>query len=126
MDSDAAGAEFIAVQNEIVAFGAHFPRRGFEFFQVFVNDARERMLRAHPCLVGFAPLEKGKTGEPQEFPLRFVDHAERFAEMQAQLAGDQRGGFGAFDLFFRGNGDHKIAGLRATSLGELFYILYAD
>src|SRR5437899_2711121 len=88
VDSDAAGAELVAVQNEVVAFGAHFPRRGFEFIQVFVDNAGEGMLRADPGFVGFTPLEQRKAGEPQEFPLRFVDHAERLAKMQAQLARD--------------------------------------
>src|SRR6267378_3011758 len=86
VDSDAAGAELVAVQNEVVAFGAHFPRRGFEFIQVFVDNAGEGMLRADPGFVGFTPLEQRKAGEPQEFPLRFVDRAERLAKMQAQLA----------------------------------------
>ena len=39
---------------------------------------------------------------------------------------DQRGCFGAFDLFFRGNSDNEIAGLRAACLGELLHILRAD
>jgi hypothetical protein len=56
VDSDAAGAELVTVQNKVVAFGSHFPGRGFQFFQVLVDDAGERMLCAHPGLFRFAPL----------------------------------------------------------------------
>ena len=46
-----------AVEDEVVALGAHFPRRGFQLFQVFVDDAGEWMLRADPGFVGLAPFE---------------------------------------------------------------------
>src|SRR5207253_7824832 len=90
VDSDATGAKLVAVQNEVVAFRAHFPGRGFELFQVFINDAGEGVLRADPGFVRLAPFEERKTGEPQEFPLGFVDHAESFAKLQTQLSGDER------------------------------------
>src|SRR5437762_10426410 len=109
MNSNAAGAEFVAVEDEIVALRTNFPRRGFELFEVFVHDAGERMLRAYPGFVGFAPFEKRETGEPEEFPLGFVDDAEGFAQLQAKLAGDKRGGFGAFDLLFGGDCDDEGA-----------------
>ena len=46
--------------------------------------------------------------------------------MQAQLAGDERGGFGTLDLFLGGNSDDEIASFRAAGFGEFFYILRAD
>ena len=41
------------------------------------------MLRADPGFIGFAPLEQGKAGDPEKFPLRLVDQVERFAKLQA-------------------------------------------
>src|SRR5258708_18226641 len=99
MDSNAARTKLIAVQNKVVAFRPHFPRRRFQFLQVFVNDSRKWMLSANPNFIRFAPLEERKPREPQEFPLRFINHAERFAKLQAQLTGDQRSGFRTFNLF---------------------------
>src|SRR5208283_2602661 len=109
VNSNAAGAEFVAVEHEVVALRTDFPRRGLKFFEVFVDDSGERMLRAHPRFVVLAPVKERKLRDPQEFPLRFVDLAERFAELQAQLTSDQRGGFRAFDLLFCGDGDNQIA-----------------
>ena len=62
MDSDAAGAELVAVEDEVVAFAADFPRRGFELFEVFVDDPGEWMLGADPGLVGLAPFEQREAG----------------------------------------------------------------
>jgi len=42
------------------------------------------------------------------------------------LTGDQRGSFGALDLFLRGNRDDEIAGLRAAGFGKLLLIFRAD
>ena len=81
VNSNAAGAELIAIQNEVVAFRTHFPGRRFELFQVFIDDAGEGMLRAHPGFVGLAPFEQRKACEPQEFPLGPVDHAECFTKV---------------------------------------------
>ena len=126
MDSNAARTEFVAIQHEVVALGTHLPRRGFEFFQVFVDDACEGMLRAHPGFVGFAPFEKWEAREPQEFPLRFVDHAERFAKVQPQLARDESGSFCTLDLFLSGNSNDEIARFRSTSISELLHVFSAD
>ena len=93
MNTNAAGAELVAVEDEVVAFGAHFPRRGFELFQIFVDDAGEGMLRADPGFVVLAPFKEREAGDPEKFPLRAVDQAERFAELQTHLPGDERGGF---------------------------------
>ena len=81
MDSNAAGAKLVAVEDEVVSFGAHFPGGGLKFFQVFIDDAGEGMLRAHPGFVGLAPFEQRKACEPQEFPLGPVDHAECFTKV---------------------------------------------
>src|SRR5277367_6209811 len=112
VNTNAAGAEFVAVENEIVPFGPHFPRRGFELFQVFVDDAGEGMLGADPGFVVLAPFKKREAGNPQKFPLRAVDEAERFAELQTYLPGNERRGFRAFDLLFGAHGDNEIASLR--------------
>src|SRR6267142_259979 len=69
VDSNAAGAELVAVEDEVVAFRTDLPRRGFEFLQIFIDDSGERMLRADPSFVGLAPFEQREAREPQEFPL---------------------------------------------------------
>ena len=81
VNSNAAGAKLVAVEHEVIAFRTDFPRRGFEFVEIFVDDAGEGMLRADPGFVGFAPLKEREAGEPEVFPLRFVYDAERFAEL---------------------------------------------
>ncbi len=101
MNTDAAGAELVAVKNEVVALRAHFPRRGFELFQIFVDDAGEGMLRADPGFLVLAPFKERKAGDPQKFPLRAVNQAKRFAELQTNLPGNERGGFRSFDLLLR-------------------------
>src|ERR1700733_7361044 len=100
MNSDAAGAKFYSVQNQIVTLRADFPWSGFQFFQIFFEDSREGVLRTGPVFFGFAPLKKREASEPEKFPFGFVDEAEGLAELQTELSGSQRGGFGAFDLFF--------------------------
>src|SRR5258706_8142767 len=126
MNSNAAGAEFVTVEDEVVALRTNFPRRGFEFLEVFVHDAGERMLRADPGLVGFAPFKEREAGEPEEFPLRFVDDAECFRELHAKLTPNERGGFGAFNLFLCGDGDDEVAGFCAASICQLLYVFRAD
>src|SRR6266436_4345646 len=86
MNSDAAGAELVAIENEIVALRTTFPRSRFEFVEVFFNDTRERMLRAHPALVAFAPFEKSKTSDPGEFPFAPVNQVELVAQVKANLS----------------------------------------
>ncbi len=126
MNSDAAAAEFDAVEDEVVAFAANFPRCGLELVDVFFDDAGERMLRAGPGLLAGTPFEEREAGEPEKFPLRFVDLVEGFAEDQAELAGDERGGIGAFDFGFGGDGDDEIAGFRFAGLRELCDVFGAD
>src|SRR5258707_1338659 len=84
------------------------------------------MLRADPGFVRFAPFKQGKAGDPEKFPLGFINDAERFSKLQTKLAGDERGGFCTFDLFFSGNGDDEVASYSAASVGEFFYIFCAD
>src|ERR1700730_17668597 len=126
MDSNAAGAELDAVENQIVAFRTNFTGRGFELFEVFVDDASEGVLSAHPGLVRIAPFEQREAGEPQEFPLRLVDDAEGFAKLKAQVSGDQSGGFRALDLLLGGNGDNPGIPLCAARFGYLRDVLGAD
>src|SRR5216683_7410563 len=90
VDSNAARTQFVAIQHKVVALRTHFPRREFELFEIFINDSGERMLCAHPRFIGLAPFEQREPGDPEEFPLRLVDHAERFAELQTQLSGNHR------------------------------------
>src|SRR5277367_4553800 len=54
MNSYAAGAQLDAVEHKIVALRAAFPRRGFQLVEVFFDDPREGMLRAHPALIALA------------------------------------------------------------------------
>ena len=42
------------------------------------------------------------------------------------MAGDERGGFGAFDFCFGGDGDDEIAGFRFAGLREFRDIFRAD
>src|ERR1700730_6630911 len=84
------------------------------------------MLGAAPLLVGLAPLEEREAGDPQKFPMGFVDEVESFAELQPELAGDKRGGFGAFDLLLGAHGDDEVAGFCAGGFGEVLYVFWAD
>src|SRR5690349_15534954 len=126
MDTNAAGAEFVAVEDKVVAFRAHFPRRGFELFEIFVDDPGEGMLRADPGFVILAPFKERKAGDPEKFPLGAIDLFKRFAEIQAQLTGDERGGFGPLDLLSGADGDNEISGFCTALVGEFFYIFRAD
>src|SRR5258708_2600193 len=126
VDSNAAGAELVAVQNKIVSFRTYLPWRAFKFFQIFVHNSRERMLCADPSFVGLAPFEQRKPGNPKKFPLCLVNRAKRFAELQAQLSGDQRGGFRAFDFLFGGNRDNQVASFCTASLGKFSDVLSAN
>src|SRR5713226_2929951 len=60
MDSNAAGAELVSVKGQVVAFGTHFPRCGFQFFYVFVDDAGEGCWALTHCLSGSLHLKRGK------------------------------------------------------------------
>src|SRR5262249_15959855 len=126
MDSDAARAKLVAVQDDVIALGAHFPRRGLELLEVFVDDSGERVLRADPLLVGFAPLKEREASDPQKLPLRTIDRVQRVAEIQAQLAGYERGSFRAFDLLLGGDSDYEIAGLGRTGLCQLLDVVGAN
>src|SRR5882672_2079317 len=73
VDSNAAGAEFVAVENEVIAFRTDFSSALWllEQVKVFFNDASKRMLCADPGLVRFAPFEERETSEPEKFPGRW-------------------------------------------------------
>src|SRR4029453_18038561 len=58
MNPDAAGAEFVTVKNQVVALGTDFPRRGFKFFEILLDNSGERMLSADPGFVRFAPFKE--------------------------------------------------------------------
>src|SRR5690348_6334692 len=61
VNTNTAGAELVAVQNEVVTLRAYFPRRGFELFEIFVHDPGEGMLRADPGFVVLAPFKQWET-----------------------------------------------------------------
>jgi len=126
VNSNAPRTEFYAIQNQVVALGAHVPRRGFEFVQVLVDNSCEGMLGADPGFVGIAPLKKWKAGEPSKFPLGFVDDAKRFAKLQAQLTGYQRGCFRAFDFLLRGDCYDQVAGFCSAEFRDFLYVFGAD
>src|SRR5580692_8442232 len=86
MDSYASGAQLDAVQHQVVALGPALPGGGFQLVQVFLEDPGERMLRADPTLVAFAPFKERKTGNPGEFPFRAVNQVELVAQVQANLS----------------------------------------
>ena len=121
MDAHAARAKLGTVEHQIVALGAHFPRRGFELVEIFFDNAREGMLRADPLFICLAPFEKRKTGEPKQLPAVFRDEAEFFSEEEPQLSGYQRGGFGAFDLLASGGRDNHVAGFCPRCFDQFFY-----
>src|SRR5262249_3422820 len=80
------------------------------------------MLGADPGLVGFTPLKEREAGEPEESPLRFVDNAECFTQLQTKLPCDERGGFAAFDLLLGGDRDDEVAGLRPADFRQLLSV----
>src|SRR5260370_510927 len=128
VDTTPDRAELVFIKHDVIAFGANLaaPRLVLQFVQVFFNNTGEGMLGTDPGFVGLTPLEERKAGEPKKFPLRFVDHAERFAKLQTQLSGDERSSFRAFDLFLGGNGDDEVAGFRAARFRKFFHILSAN
>src|SRR6516165_1988678 len=111
VNSNAARAQLVTVQHQVVTFRTHFPRCGFELIQILINDARERMLSADPRLVRVAPFEERETGEPDKFPLCAIDLVQGFTEMKAHLASDQGRGLGTLDLLLRRDCHHQVAGL---------------
>src|SRR6266852_5981692 len=102
MNSNAAGAQFGAVQDEVVAFRTHREADVIgdvlEFRNVFLDDPGEGMLRAHDALVGRAPFEQRKTRNPQKFPAIFRYYFKLLREEEAHLPRNQRGSIGAGNL----------------------------
>src|SRR5437879_9819309 len=125
VNPDTAGAQLDAVQHQVVALRAHFPRRGLELVQVLLDDSSKRVLRAHPAVFGLAPLKQGKTSEPEKLPAVFRDEFQLLGQVQAQLPGNQRRGFGAFDLLFRGDGHDQVARSCAHSFGQFLDLIRA-
>src|SRR5579863_1278614 len=85
MNSDAARTQLHAVQHDIVALRPAIPGRRLELLQIFLDDPRERMLRAHPALLRLAPLEKREAGDPRELPFAAVNQFQSIAEVKTNL-----------------------------------------
>src|SRR5690242_6313482 len=126
MNSDAAGAEFISVEDEIVAFRAAFPRCGFELVEVFFVNTGERMLRAHPALFGFAPFEDSEAGDPGEFPFDAVDLVEFVTEVETDLPSGEERRIRVRDLLFGWGSDDQVAGFCAHFGDQLFEAVGAE
>src|SRR5882724_7897019 len=84
VNSNAAGTQFGAVQDEVVAFRthreAHFVRSVFELRHVFLDDPGEGMLRAGDAFVGRTPFKQRESGDPQKFPAVFWDQLKLLGE----------------------------------------------
>ena len=97
------GAEFHAVQHQVVALRAHrqahFVRRILELGDVFLDDSGEGMLRADHRLFRGIPFKEREARDPREFPAVLGNQFQLLREQQAQLPGDQRGSIGAGNLF---------------------------
>src|SRR5579862_922574 len=77
VNSNAARAEFNAVQHEVIAFRthgqAHFVGRVLELGNILLHDAREGMLRADYRFFRRAPFKKREARNPQKLPAVFRD-----------------------------------------------------
>src|SRR5208282_1639589 len=73
VNSNAARAKLVAIQHQVVALRPALPRRGLELVDIFLENSRERMLRAYPRLLVLAPFEQREARDPREFPFTAVD-----------------------------------------------------
>jgi len=67
------------------------------------------------------PLEQRKPVSHRNFHWDLSDHADASPRFKRNWPAMSAAASVAFDLFFRGNGDNEIAGLRTASFGELFF-----
>ena len=120
VNSNAAGAELVAVEDDVVAFRAAFPRRGFEFVDILFENSGKWMLCTHPALIALAPFKQREAGNPQELPFAAVDQIQPVAEVETDLTGHTERSVVVLDLFLRGRGDDQIPRFRANGFGQQF------
>src|SRR5260370_892946 len=87
VDSNAAGAQFVTIQHEVVALGTDFSATLwlFEQINVFLNDAGKWMLGTDPLLVAFAPFKERKIRDPGKAPLILGDQLLLLDHTQPKL-----------------------------------------
>ncbi len=105
MDTNGAGTQFDAVQDQIVGFCAAMRRIVRKFLQIFIVNGGEGVMRGIPALVFFVPLEHWEIDDPEKAEdlriEKMVAVVVFLAQVQTELSGgEQRGpvGQGAFGL----------------------------
>ena len=93
MNTYGAGAEFDAVEHEIVRFRAATGWVGGQFFDVFVLHASERMMSGNPPFVLAIPFEHGKINHPEETEIGGREKLVTVVEMLAKLDSERTTGF---------------------------------
>ena len=66
VDTDAAAADLVAVDDQVVRLGLHLARVGFQQRQVLVPRGRERMVVGRPALLLLVPDERREVDDPGE------------------------------------------------------------
>src|ERR1700676_4032510 len=124
MNSNAAGAQFRAIEDEVVALRAHrqahFIGGVLQFRNIFLDDPGKGMLRADDRLVGPTPFKQRESGDPQEFPAICGDEFQLLRKQKTHLPRNQCGGIRAGELFFGRDGDDQVAGARVGGCGNFF------
>ena len=125
MDTDAAAAEFGAVEHEVVGVGAHlqdvFGLVGVVILQMLRLGGRERVVQGVPFVLLVVPLEEREVGEPEGCELVWLAKAQTVAELDAQLA---QTGLG-FALVAAEDED-KVAGFGFCRFGYLEEVFGAE
>src|SRR5690242_9383014 len=66
MNTDRAGAQFDAIQHQVVGFRAAMGGVAFELVEVVVMDRRERMVSRYPSVILVVPLKHRKIDDPKK------------------------------------------------------------
>src|SRR5476649_763443 len=107
VNTNRAGAEFHAVQHDVIGAGAAAGRVRGQFAQILVMHRREGMVRGVPALLFVVPFEHGEVYHPEELEVfgveKFMAVVELLRAMQAQMAARHKDGlFGAMALRLAG------------------------
>src|SRR6516225_9931864 len=88
MNTNASAAAFVAVNDEVIGFGANAALIGFQHGQILVTRGSEWMMVRHPSLFLLVPKERRKVDDPEdlEVRLRIVIELERRSQVGAQVA----------------------------------------
>ena len=86
VDTEAAAADFHAVEHHVVGICLDTARVAEEILDILVTGRSERMVHSLPALLFLAVLEHGEVNHPQEAELVIVDEATAASHLQTELA----------------------------------------